>query len=352
VDFCLKSVKNPDFRGFVRKEEDMASSVQMKSLLNSHFIGDDEHFNTVALQIAATEARQGHQKFADEVKNLVNNAKSGRLKKQTIPFNRPNDELRGLLSVVYPEKRLSDIILTEPLQKKIGRILLEYRNIDRIEQHGLLPKRKLILIGPPGTGKTMTASILAGELGLPLFQVRLDGLISRYMGETASKLRLIFDSIENTLGVFFFDEFDAIGAERGLANDVGEARRILNSFLQMVEETRSNSLILAATNHPEILDNALFRRFDDALIYELPDNEHIESLLKDRLADYVTEISDWKPLSESASGLSYAEITHAANEVIKTAVMNSETKITTTSIKSALEDRQEMKRQLKLAVRA
>jgi len=312
---------------------------------------DEEHFNTVALQIAAAEARQGHQKFADDVKNLVNNAKSGRLKKQTIPFNRPSEELRGLLSVVYPEKRLSDIILTEPLLKKIKRILLEYRHIERIEQHGLIPKRKLILIGPPGTGKTMTASVLAGELGLPLFQVRLDGLISRYMGETASKLRLIFDSIENTLGIFFFDEFDAIGAERGLANDVGEARRILNSFLQMVEETMSNSLILAATNHPEILDNALFRRFDDALIYELPDDEHIKSLLKERLSAYVLEDFEWKALSEKASGLSYAEITNATNEVIKTAIMNGETKINTDAVKSALEERLEMKRQLKLAAR-
>ena len=329
----------------------MASSAQMKSLLNSHFIGDDEHFNTVALQIAAAEARQGHQKFADEVKNLVNNAKSGRLKKQTIPFNRPSDELRGLLSVTYPEKRLADIILTEPLRKKIGRILLEYRHIDRIEQHGLIPKRKLILIGPPGTGKTMTASILAGELRFPLFQVRLDGLISRYMGETASKLRLIFDSIEDTLGVFFFDEFDAIGAERGLANDVGEARRILNSFLQMVEETKSNSLILAATNHPEILDTALFRRFDDALIYELPDIEHTISLLKERLSDYVPKYFEWKVLSEKANGLSYAEITHASNEVIKTAVINGEPEINFNVVMSALEELQEMKRQLKFASR-
>jgi len=327
----------------------MASSVQMKSLLNSHYIGDDEHFNTVALQIAATEARQGHQKFANEVKNLVNNAKSGRLKKQTIPFNRPSEELRGLLSVTYPEKRLTDIILTEPLQKKIDRILLEYRYIDRIEQHGLIPKRKLILIGPPGTGKTMTASVLAGELGLPLFQVRLDGLISRYMGETASKLRLVFDSIEDTLGVFFFDEFDAIGAERGLANDVGEARRILNSFLQMVEETKSNSLILAATNHPQILDNALFRRFDDALIYELPDNKHTSSLLKERLSDYVPENFEWEILSEKASGLSYAEITNAANEVIKSSIMKGEI-INVNAVVSALEERQEMKHQLKLSV--
>jgi len=327
----------------------MATSAQMKSLLNSHYIGDDEHFDTVALQVAASEARQGHQKFADEVKNLVNSAKSGRLRKQTIPFNRPSEELRGLLSVAYPEKRLSDIILTESLQKKINRVLLEYRHAERIGQHGLVHKRKMILIGPPGTGKTMTAYVLAGELGLPLFQVRLDGLISRYMGETASKLRLIFDSIENTLGIFFFDEFDAIGAERGLANDVGEARRILNSFLQMVEETKSNSLILAATNHPQILDNALFRRFDDVLVYELPDREHIESLLKERLSDYVPEDFDWKAAAEKATGLSYADIDYAVNEVIKTAVIQDEIKIGINSVNSALKERHEMKFQVKQA---
>ena len=324
----------------------MASAAQMKSLLNSHYIGDEEHFNTVALQIAATEARQGHQKLADEVKLLVDNAKSGRVKKKTISFNRPNEELRGLLSVSYPEKRLPDIILTDSLKKKINRIILEYRHIDRIEQHGLIPKRKLILIGPPGTGKTMTASVLAGELGLPLFQVRLDGLISRYMGETASKLRLIFDSIENTLGVFFFDEFDAIGAERGLSNDVGEARRILNSFLQMVEETQSNSIILAATNHPAILDMALFRRFDDVLSYELPDTVHIETLLKDLMSDYVSADFQWHILIAEAEGLNYAEITHAANEVIKTAIMENISKITEEMAKIALQERKEMRKRI------
>jgi SpoVK/Ycf46/Vps4 family AAA+-type ATPase len=324
----------------------MASAAQMKSLLNSHYVGDEEHFNTVALQIAATEARQGHQRLANEVKRLVDNSKSGLLKKRTIQFNRPSEDLRGLLSVSYPQQRLSDIILTDFLRKKIDRVILEYRHIDQIGQHGLIPKRKLILIGPPGTGKTMTASVLAGELGLPLFQVRLDGLISRYMGETASKLRLIFDSIENTLGVFFFDEFDAIGAERGLSNDVGEARRILNSFLQMVEETQSNSLILAATNHPAILDLALFRRFDDVLKYEIPDKPHIILILKDLLGNYMPADFQWSILISYAEGLSYAEITHATNEVIKTAIMENTPKVTEEVVKSALQERKEMRKQV------
>jgi SpoVK/Ycf46/Vps4 family AAA+-type ATPase len=166
------------------------------------------------------------------------------------------------------------------------------------------------------------------------------------MGETATKLRLIFDSIENTLGVFFFDEFDAIGAERGLSNDVGEARRILNSFLQMVEETKSNSLILAATNHPAILDMALFRRFDDVLNYELPDTVHIETLLKDLLNNYISTDFQWNTLLNEAEGLNYAEITHAANEVIKTAIMENTTKVTEEMTKIALKERKEMRKQI------
>lgn len=114
----------------------------------------------------------------------------------------------------------------------------------------------------------MTASVLAGELGLPLFLVRLDALITKFMG--AAKLRQVFDAISELRGVYFFDEFDAIGSQRGLANDVGEIRRVLNSFLQMIEHDQSNSLIIAATNHPEILDYALFRRFDDVIEYHLP----------------------------------------------------------------------------------
>ena len=129
----------------------------------------------------------------------------------------------------------------------------------------------------------MTASVLAGELGLPLLQVRLDGLITKYVGETAARLRQVFDSTRRTRGVYLFDEFDAIGSHRDIANDVGEIRRVLNSFLHMIEHERSHSLVVAATNHVEILDPALFRRLDDVLYYELPDEAEITKLLKTRL---------------------------------------------------------------------
>ena len=206
--------------------------------------------------------------------------------------------------------------------------------------------RKLLLVGPPGTGKTMTASVLAGELGLPLFEVRLDGLITKFMGETAAKLRLIFDSTRHARGVYFFDEFDAIGSQRGLANDVGEIRRILNSFLQMIEQDKSHSLIIGATNHPEILDNALFRRFDDLLYYELPSEEGIINILRSRLQHKVANGTSWKRLATRAMGLSYAELTRATNEVLKTAIMLRKDMITEQDIRLAIAERLKLSQQM------
>lgn len=234
------------------------------------------------------------------------------------------------------------MVLNTELAQQLERIIREQRHADELLSHGLSPRRKLLLVGPPGTGKTMTASVLAAELGLPLFQVRLDGLITKFMGETAAKLRQIFESTHQSRGVYFFDEFDAIGSQRGLANDVGEVRRILNSFLQMIEQDDSHSLIIGATNHPDILDTALFRRFDDLLHYELPDETHIASVLKSRLARMSVKNTSWKRLASKAIGLSYAELTRAADEVMKTALIERTETICEKDISIALEERHKL----------
>ena len=210
---------------------------------------------------------------------MIDEAKGRRGASPPVPIGRPRGELANLLEASYPKARLGEMILNDMLANQIQRVIQEQRHSGRIVEHGLSPRRKLLLTGPPGTGKTMTASVLAGELGLPLFQVRLDGLITKFMGETAAKLRQIFDATNRTRGIYFFDEFDAIGSQRGIPNDVGEIRRVLNSFLQMIEQDRSHSLVVAATNHPTILDSALFRRFDDILHYELPDEAQVIRLL-------------------------------------------------------------------------
>ncbi len=324
----------------------MASANQLKALLRSHVEGDDDHFFSVAMQVAAHEARLGHGKLAEELRTLIDEAKRRRGTDSVVPITRPSGELAELLEASYPKARLVDMVLSDVLRDQIQRVIREQRQASRIVEHGLTPRRKLLLTGPPGTGKTMSGSVLAGELGLPLFQVRLDGLITKYMGETAAKLRQIFDATSRTRGIYFFDEFDAIGSQRGLTNDVGEIRRVLNSFLQMIEQDRSHSLVVAATNHPGILDPALFRRFDDILHYELPDKVQIAILLKTRLTGSAAANIKWERLADFAAGLSYAEIARAANEALKDALIHNRERIQVKDIRAMLYERKHIAEKL------
>lgn len=325
----------------------MAKADQIKALLKSHIAGDDSHFYAVAMQVAASEAKRGHGKLAKEIRDLIDEAKarsSAPTSQQPIPIAAPRGELSTLLSASYPKLRFADMVLPEGISERLNRLVKEQRQIKKIQSYGLMPRKKLLFVGHPGTGKTMSATVLAGELGIPLFTVRLDSLMTKYMGETAAKLRLIFETLNQTRGVYLFDEFDAIGSQRGLLNDVGEIRRILNSFLQMIEQDSSNSLILAATNHPEILDHALFRRFDDVIEFELPHKELIERTLSRKLAQFKKAHIDWKRLAELAEGLSYADITKACEDAIKDAIIHDREEVSTEDILAPIQERQSIRK--------
>lgn len=321
----------------------MANGDQLKALLRSFVDSDDRHFYSVAMQIAAHEAKQGHGKLAEEMRELIDAAKARRnagSADHAIPIARPKGELSSLLSVSYPSKRLADMVLSDGLLASLQQVLKEQRHLAKLRSHGLHPKRKLLLVGPSGTGKTMTAATLAGELGIPLFVVRLDALITKFMGETAAKLRQVFDAVSANRGVYFFDEFDAIGSQRGMANDVGEIRRILNSFLLMIEQDDSSSVIVAATNHPDILDEALFRRFDDVIEYHVPAKNEILALLRMRLARYLNSSKALTYLSAEAEGLSHAEITRAIDDALKEAVMHDQSTVSADLLLKLLLQRQ------------
>ncbi|MCA9011908.1 MAG: ATP-binding protein [Planctomycetaceae bacterium] len=321
----------------------MASSEQVRALLKSHLSGDGEHFVSVALQIAASAARNGDGKLAKELRDLADRIKAQQQNAgstKAVPITKPTGELAGLLSVFYPRTRFSEMVLSKETRKLLENVKLEYRATDRLQSHGLSPRRKLLLVGPPGCGKTMTASALAGELNLPLFNVQLHGLISKYMGETAAKLHLIFQAMTQTRGIYFFDEFDAIGAERGAGNDVGEIRRVLNSFLQFLEQEESDSLILAATNHIAMLDDALFRRFDDVIQYLPPTESQFKQLVQNRLAKFLGKHIGWKGLWKTAEGLSHAEICRACDDAAKSHVLQETESIDTEALNVALLHRQ------------
>lgn len=327
----------------------MASSDQLKALLKSHASRDDEQFYAVAMQVAAHEAKLGHGKLAMDLRDIIDSAKTRLVQEPSgklLPIGKPRGELANLLSVTYPKNRLNEMVLDEQALTQLMRVLKEQQSLARIKEHGLSPRRKLLLVGPPGTGKTMTASALAGELGIPLFLVRLDALITKFMGETSAKLRQVFDAIAEIRGVYFFDEFDAIGSQRGLANDVGEIRRVLNSFLQMIEHDHSNSLIIAATNHPEILDYALFRRFDDVVEYHLPTSEQAIDLIQCRLGSFAPKPFSKKDIGPKAQGLSHADICRASDDTIKDAIMADCGQIQMTVLCNALEERRPINKKL------
>jgi len=321
----------------------MTTARHIVTLLKSFIDGDKERFLSTAMQLAAHEARQGHGKLAQEVKELIDAAKARETsierKSGPVPLVQPKGELAGLLDARYPDARLGDMVLPEAIRDRLLRVLNEQRQQENLRGHGLIPRRKLLLIGPSGSGKTMTAGALAGELHLPLFTVVLDALITKFMGETAAKLRLVFDAMQSTRGVYFFDEFDAIGARRGERQDVGEIRRVLNSFLQFLEKDDSRGLIVAATNHPELLDKALFRRFDDVIEYGLPDTPLIEALLRARLDRFDTRGLDWQQAAERGAGLPQAEVVRAADDAAKATLLRNARRITTEALFRSLEER-------------
>jgi SpoVK/Ycf46/Vps4 family AAA+-type ATPase len=275
--------------------------------------------------MAADEAQKGHTKLAAELKSLVEAAQSRQQTRPSairpVPLAQPKGELADLLTVHYPRQHLTEMVVSDEVHLKLERVLKEQRHHERLSGHGLTPRRKLLLIGPPGTGKTLTASVLAAELRLPLFVARFDSLINKFMGESASKLRVVFEALKATRGVYLFDEFDSLGLQRGSQHDVAEMRRTLNMFLQLIEQDASESLIVAATNHGESLDSALFRRFDDVIRYEAPDSSQTRELLRNSLSLMDSPRLDYDLLVEAARGLSHSDIVRACRDALKDAVL-------------------------------
>lgn len=317
----------------------MATAEQIKTLIRSHFSDESERFFTAALQVAAHEAGQGHPALAREIRDLLDRARQ----EQTRPtiLHLPPD-LQGLVRTEQPEIKLNSLVLPKELMDRLQRVLHEHRQSEKLKHHGLSHRRKLLLTGPAGTGKTLTAKVLAYELRLPLYTVQVDRLVTKFMGETSAKLRQIFDLIAREKGVYLFDEFDAIGGGRALDNDVGEMRRVLSALLQFIEQDASDSLIVAATNCPDLLDRALFRRFDDVLQYALPSKNARERLIGNTLGAFISRSFGWKLALAESEGLSSADIDLACRDALKNAVLADRTAVDAKGVAEALRHRRQL----------
>ena len=289
---------------------------QIVALIQSHVNHDDEQFRTIALQMSADEARSGHSVAATKIHKAVSTVS----KSSTFNLRVLNGDIADLFIVGEKRYSLADMYLPGETKAKVKRIISEYLSQDKLHQYNLDNRRKVLLYGKPGTGKTMTAEVLAKELNLPFIIVRTEKVISKFLGETGLKLSKVFDVINKVQAVYLFDEFDAIGSQRGMENEVGEQRRILNTFLQMLDRDQSHSLIIAATNNVDVLDKALFRRFDDTIEYKLPNEAQIVPMLKELFCD--NDRIDIYSLSAKFVGMSQAEIKKICQNALKDSILN------------------------------
>ena len=310
------------------------SADHIKALVRSHAAGDDDSFYAVAMQVAARAARQGHNRLADDLKQTIDTSRRKPVVRGVTSIAQPRGELADLVTASFPEVGLKDLIGPDVLLDQVRQVLTEQRQRQRLVERGFAPVHRLLLEGPPGTGKTMTASVLAHELSLPLLTVRLESLLSKFLGETASKLRIVFDAVAQQRAVYLFDEFDALGGDRS-GNDVGEARRILNSFLVFLEQASAESIVVAATNHRAILDRALFRRFDMVINYGLPSSAEAVKVMKARLGPLAKGMR-WRGIENEAAGLSHADLVKASEAAAKQALMGGHDHVSAEDIIAAL----------------
>lgn len=317
----------------------MATADQILSLIRNHLNNADTQFRKVALQISAVEARSGHAIVARTIQELLNQKKTSL---GTVRLVSKNKDIDDLLLQVDTYGDMTSLVLSQELKEKLDRVIKEYLKKETLSKYGLANRRKLLLYGASGTGKTMTASALAKEFNLPFFVVRTEKVVTKFMGETGQKLGRIFDFINEVPAVYLFDEFDAIGSQRGMDNEVGEQRRILNTFLQLLERDDSDSFIIAATNSIESIDKAMFRRFDDVIEYKLPDTEQRLALLREYL--YTAKDLDFSSAESLFDGMSHAEIKMVCSDIFKESLLN-DRKIDLPLVQTIVNMRQQLNRQ-------
>lgn len=303
----------------------------VENLIIAHCSGDENQFADALTALASDEERKGNTPTASRLRRAYETKTKTRSEKKNLNSStslfgtsattliaapRDKDSLLELYDVVNPEVSFDDIILPENQKKVIDRVIREQNDAVNLLKHNISPINRVLLCGPPGCGKTMTAYAIGHELKLPVIYVRLDGLVSSYLGQTSTNLRRVFDAVKDKRVVLFLDEFDAIAKKRDDSNELGELKRVVTTLLQNFDNMPSNVLLIAATNHDHLLDPAIWRRFNITITLELPESAQREMIIKRNLEkfDINTKI-DTKTLAKITEGASGAQL----EELIKSA---------------------------------
>ena len=264
----------------------MATAKLLRQLIKTGTEGNQDAFRRVSEQLIKEERAKNHYLLANDLeKILYGRRNTGGVVNSLLNARIPKDKERNLplLQIKEAVRRMEDVVLSDENTSLLNELLQEHHRAEALQSYGLYPADRLLFCGPPGCGKTLTAEVLASELNLPLAIVRIDSVVSSLLGETAANLRQVFDFIATMPMVVLFDEFDALAKERADSAEHGELKRVVNAFLQMLDAYEGKSLLVAATNHERILDAAIWRRFDEVLIFESPNLEQLRRLLTIKL---------------------------------------------------------------------
>lgn len=307
----------------------MTTGELLVALFEAYRNNDDDAFMKAAFTLIEEEKSKNHYVLANKLKKTLAMSPNTSIAKTftnslNTTFDLPRDKDKGstLVEIKYPQKSFEDIILTDNIKQQLEDIILEYRKKHILQGYGFKPKTKILFCGPPGCGKTMCSEILANELDLPILYTRFDGLISSYLGETASNIRKVFDYAGKNNWILFFDEFDVIGKSRDNSDENGELKRVVNSFLQILDNFNSDSFVIAATNHEKMIDSALWRRFDEIIFFDRPNEQQISALIRSKLRAFKVLILDIEKYSKKLIGSSYADVERICTEAIKYCLIN------------------------------
>lgn len=303
----------------------MATGKLLRQLIKSGIEGNAEDFREASSLVIREERDKQHHLLANDLERILYGAPAqpwarGPLPRTSVPTDR--ERQLPLFSLREPIRRLEDAVLSGDTLATLKEILQEHHHSERLASYGLRAADRLLFFGPPGCGKTLTAEIIASELGLPLAIVRVDAVVSSYLGETAANLRKVFDfACENTVALFF-DEFDALAKERSDEGEHGELKRVVNAVVQMMDDYAGKSIIVAATNHEAMLDVAIFRRFEETLHFGLPTIEQARRLLTLKLRGVRREFDVDEPrVTNLFKGMSHADVERSLRRAVKTMVL-------------------------------
>ena len=301
----------------------MARADLLVDLIKSASNGDQLAFRKIAEMLIQEEKAKGHRVLADRLVKSLQPSTNGMGRAPAPKQNVSNGQHKDLIYEITPERTLYSLVLPDKIRQQIKEVVEEQHRAELLHAHNLRARNRVLLAGPPGNGKTTLAEVLAYELMYPLFVVRYETLVGSYLGETSSRLKHLMDYAKTQRCVLFFDEFETLGKERGDTHETGEIKRVVSSLLLQIDDLPDYVVVIAASNHPELLDRAVWRRFQLRIELPMPTRlqltQHIESIGKRCRTNFGYEP---ETLAKHMRGLNFAEVEEFCLSVVRRAVLD------------------------------